>query len=714
MNIKVTLYNYFINRKLAIAFIVCFIVYINIFLAQTSGPQYIKKTLTDAGAFNTPDYSFTTDYDAYKEYDNIKGLFIEALNYGENPSKVFAWYGVPENLAEGEKAPAVVLVHGGGGTAFPNWVEQWTSRGYIAIAIAHEGQLPGDKVDGWYQTWEFSGPRRAGFFRDADNDLNEQWFYHATADAILANSLLRSFPEVDATNIGINGISWGGVLTNVITGIDDRFKFSVPVYGCGYLYESPKYGVDMLVNTEAEKEFYFANWEPSLYMPLQNLPVFYVNGDNDKQFAMNIASKSFNLINSEKYLRFQHLMSHSTVAGYRPEEIYDFADYITKNDIAPLKVIFNNVSEDSVSASFEGNVKRAVLYYTSEVASWEQDSYDWLVIDAAVDEATNTITASLPEGTKYFYVNVFNSEERMYSSTMEEVINISSITTEVHIKATENTTYSSGIVTMTGIGSVEGLDSTFEVNITVTPNFNMETYPNAVIVSGVSDGNNTSSTKSWAISDDGANNDFGDRIFQGDQGFSATISSATVGNITGTSGLTSEDITIDTFKSITIVNAHNVGDRFTFSADGSTDFELGRFNGEGTKIVDLVAEATDTNIMSFTIKNGSTAINDKWSVDNIAVQVTVDKSSLTLGLNDVKNEAIAFRLYPNPANNQISFNMPLHAVKIIDVTGKELKTFSKETKNIDISGFMSGIYILKGINSEGKTIIKKFIKQTSN
>jgi dienelactone hydrolase len=681
--------------------------------AQSSGPTFIKNTLTSAGVFNTPTYSFTTDYDEFKSYDNIKGMFIDALDYGENQSKVFAWYGVPEDLEEGETAPAVILVHGGGGTAFPNWVEQWTSRGYIAIAIAHEGQLPGAK-DPWYPTWEFSGPRRAGFFRDADKDIDEQWFYHAVADAILANSLLRSFPEVDATNIGINGISWGGILTNVITGIDDRFKFSVPVYGCGYLYDSPHYSQDLLVKNEAEKEFYYDNWEPSLYMPLQNLPVFYVNGDNDKQFAMNIASKSFNLITSEKYLRFEHLMSHSTVAGYAPEEIYEFADYITQGSTAPLKVTIDSVSENTVSASYEGDVLRAELYYTTEVTTWEQDSYDWLLVNAEVTAATNTITATLPEGTKYFYINVFNSEDLLYSSPMEEIIDTSIVSNEIHIKATENTTYNLGAVTMTGIGNIESYDATFEINITVTPKFDAVTYPNAVIVSGVSDGNETSSTKSWAISDNGINNAFGDRIFQGDQGFLATISNATVGTITGTSGLTPENITIDTFKSITIVNGHNVGDRFTFFADDSTDFELGRLTGEASKVVDLVAESSDSNIENFTIKNGSTATNDKWAVEDISVQVSIDLSNLTLGLDDSFNKSKEiFVVYPNPVNDVLSFNTPLRSVKISEITGKLLTTEANQTQNINVSNLTPGIYIIKGITAQGTQVYKKFIKKTN-
>ncbi|MDC1465721.1 acetylxylan esterase [Polaribacter sp.] len=696
-------------KKLIIVFIVCYIATITLVSAQTVGPQYIKNTLTDAGVFNTPTYSFTTDYDEYRTHNNIKGLFIDALDSGGQPTKVFAWYGVPENLVSGEKAPAVVLVHGGGGTAFPNWVKQWTDRGYIAIAIAHEGQLPGAK-DPWYPTWEFSGPRRAGFFRDADEALNQQWFYHAVADAILANSLLKSFPEVDALNIGINGISWGGILTNVITGIDDRFKFSVPVYGCGYLFDSPHYSQDLLVMNNAEKEFYYNNWEPSLYIPLQTLPVFYVNGNNDKQFAMNIATPSYNLIPSEKYLRIEHRMNHSTVAGYAPEEIYSFADFITKNGKAPVTVSIDNVQDNSVTASYVGTIKSAVLYYTTDVASWAQNTYDWLNVNTQVNETTNKITVEIPENTKYYYINVITDEDFSYSSAMKEVIDTSKSTFEVSIKATENTTYTSGAVTMTGIGTVSGYDATFEVEITVTPNGNFTTYPNAVIVSGKSDNNGTSTTKSWGISDDGVNEANGDRIFQGDQQFTATINDAKLGIISGSSGLTANDITIDTFKSITIVNGQSIGDRFTFSADNSVDIELGRFNGEAIKIVDLVAEASDTNIESFTIKNGSTATNNKWAVDNITVLVSVDVSSLTLGVNDIKNEGNIFKLYPNPIKESVLFNKPIHALKIIDLTGKVVKMYHAETKSINVSDLASGIYIIKGIGDKGETLIKKIIK----
>ena len=49
---------------------------------------------------------------------------------------MFAWCGLPA-AAAGTKSPAMVLVHGGGGTAFEHWVRLWNDRGYAAIAMDH-------------------------------------------------------------------------------------------------------------------------------------------------------------------------------------------------------------------------------------------------------------------------------------------------------------------------------------------------------------------------------------------------------------------------------------------------------------------------------------------------------------------------------------------------------------------------------------------------
>ena len=88
-----------------------------------------------------------------------------------------------------------MLLHGGGGTAFPEWVRIWNEHGYAAIALALEGQAPGPAGKRPYRRHDGSGPERAGIFADLDRPIEEQWFYHAVADAVLADSLLRTFPK---------------------------------------------------------------------------------------------------------------------------------------------------------------------------------------------------------------------------------------------------------------------------------------------------------------------------------------------------------------------------------------------------------------------------------------------------------------------------------------------------------------------------------------
>lgn len=65
----------------------------------------------------------------------LDALFFESVPFKDKPTRVFAWLGVPEGASGDRLVPVVVLVHGGGGTAFARWVRWWNRRGYAAIAM---------------------------------------------------------------------------------------------------------------------------------------------------------------------------------------------------------------------------------------------------------------------------------------------------------------------------------------------------------------------------------------------------------------------------------------------------------------------------------------------------------------------------------------------------------------------------------------------------
>jgi dipeptidyl aminopeptidase/acylaminoacyl peptidase len=199
----------------------------------------------------------------------VEALFIEGQPYQGKPTRVFAWVGIPD-VPAGTRVPGMVLVHGGGGTAFESWVRRWTAQGYAAIAIDTCGALPRKEIkDGKPgKAWErhaFSGPPGWGGYQQIDEPFHDQWTYHAVAAAIRAHSYLLSLPSVDPERTGLTGISWGGYLTCLIAPNDPRFKCAIPVYGCGFTNEhSFAKNVNGLGPERAAR--WMTWWDPSSYL----------------------------------------------------------------------------------------------------------------------------------------------------------------------------------------------------------------------------------------------------------------------------------------------------------------------------------------------------------------------------------------------------------------------------------------------------------------
>ena len=76
--------------------------------------------------------------EGFKTDGDVHAIFYDALPWNGKPTRAFAWIGLPAKR-EG-KVPGMVLIHGGGGTAYKEWVQKWNDQGFAAISIAVEGQ----------------------------------------------------------------------------------------------------------------------------------------------------------------------------------------------------------------------------------------------------------------------------------------------------------------------------------------------------------------------------------------------------------------------------------------------------------------------------------------------------------------------------------------------------------------------------------------------
>lgn len=356
---------------------------------------------------------------AYEEA-GVRALFYAGPPYQGKPTRIFAWYGAPE-AAPGTKRPAMVLVHGGGGTAFAEWVRLWTGRGYCAIAMDTCGCVPRGAYGNW-ERHEHGGPAGWGGFDAVDAPVTDQWTFHAAAAILLAHSLIRSFPEVDADRIGITGISWGGYLTCIAAGADPRFKLAAPVYGCGFLGDNSAWLDTFKGMGEEKAAAWLARWDPAVYLPRATMPFLWVTGTNDFAYPMDSLQKSYRLPQGPRTLCVRIRMPHGHGgAGENPEEIHAFANSILRAG-KPLPAITAQGREGhTLWAAFDANADaaRAELVFTRDTGKW-QDRH-WESVPAAIDHTANKAAASIPEGTRTCYINLIDTGGLVVSSEHEEL-----------------------------------------------------------------------------------------------------------------------------------------------------------------------------------------------------------------------------------------------------------------------------------------------------
>lgn len=351
--------------------------------------------------------------------DNGKAIFYEGLTYKGKNTRVFAWLGMPK-VPKGEKVPAVVLVHGGGGTAFSDWVKLWNSRGYAAIAMDTTGCVPRGAFPKW-ERHQWAGPLGwDNSFKDTESPLTDQWTYHAIANIVLANSLLRSMPEIDADKIGLIGISWGGYLSCIAAAVDKRFCFAVSVYGCGYLLET--YFEPSLMSQGRERaEKWVNNWDPANYLKEARLPFLWVNGSNDFAYPLNAWQKSYQLPKGERtvcaILRMRH--GHGG-PGENPEEISVFANTYCKGGLPLLKITSEGTDGDYAWVEFKTSVpvKKAELNFTCDTGNWSKRKWE---TTSAELRASNKVAALIPKGSTAYYFNIFDERNCIVSSEHKEM-----------------------------------------------------------------------------------------------------------------------------------------------------------------------------------------------------------------------------------------------------------------------------------------------------
>lgn len=339
-------------------------------------------------------------------------VWYEGESYQGNPTRYFAFLSKP--TGEGP-FPGMVLVHGGGGTAYSVWTELWAARGYVAIAM----DLGGDEITaddsgegdlGIRQHLPDGGPSQSDDFKFSDfsvddKEYRQRWTWLSIAAIVRAHSLLNSLPFVDPSRTGATGISWGGYLTSILAGVDDRFQVVVPVYGCGYLDRLSIWSKRMKTNMTAEQITRWRTYcDPSSYLPFAQGSLFFVNGTDDFAYPLDIHRESVELLPFDPDIRLQVAMNHSHTAGWEPKEIAAYVNWVLRGEqpLPCLTPISSMPTEKGLllttKIKYQAKPTEATLYYSNDPGGYDESNQwqirQWKSLPAQIEG--ETIVAIVP------------------------------------------------------------------------------------------------------------------------------------------------------------------------------------------------------------------------------------------------------------------------------------------------------------------------------
>ncbi len=313
-------------------------------IIETEQAYFQEGVNFESKLFNSVEYK-SADEKYKKLYENVQGIYFEGAKLKDGTSsEIFAYLGMPKSATPTNRVPGVVLVHGGGGTAFAAWVNEWVKRGYAAIAFDSEGYTPEPtkEILGAAQVKHKNsrgGPNNDQYQLSATQAVEDTFLFHATSAAIASNTILRNLDVVDPSKVGITGISWGGVIASVATGYDDRFAFSVPVYGCLNLVGSHGIFGDLY-----EKQEKARIWDDSTPYAERLTPTLWINGTQDQHFSADATNLSY-LQGKQALMSLQYGLAHGH--KFDIEEVYRFADSVVRQGTKLIKITKHPTFDDA-------------------------------------------------------------------------------------------------------------------------------------------------------------------------------------------------------------------------------------------------------------------------------------------------------------------------------------------------------------------------------
>ena len=210
-------------------------------------------------------------------------------------SEIFAVIATPKTAG---KHPGMLVLHGGGGYAEAEKAMAWAQRGYVAVAPDMPGIADPKKLTETKGKWSSLKYGEGRWV--AKPDAGASTLFDAVLAAMKSLYLLRAQPGVDATRIGVVGVSWGGYMTAMVCGLaGDQVRAGMGLYGCGFFERG--YGQAVLSKMpEDEREEWLNHLDAGRRAPNMKAAFFLAAASNDFFGYPDAVQMTLNAIPGEK------------------------------------------------------------------------------------------------------------------------------------------------------------------------------------------------------------------------------------------------------------------------------------------------------------------------------------------------------------------------------------------------------------------------------
>ena len=353
-----------------------------------------------------PQIAACPSFDPFPNDERIKAIRFSSLPYGGRETSAFAYIGFPDNACAQKPVPAMVLVHGGAGHAYAEWVQDWVDHGFAAISFDGFCQVYTGaphtydaSLDFWAADPEAYPPMDC--FIDGETPFEKQNFTYFVADILLANNLLRADERVISEQIGMTGISWGGYAGSIAACYDERFAFAAPVYGSGFQDVS---------QTAWGKPFRESGiielWDAKHLLGEVTTPLCFFNSDRDPFFDAN-ATTACAAAAPNGSLTLLPAFTHGQIEGSTIPELFRFAEAQVGRGKRNIQITEISGTENNAAVSFTlpDDVKnaRVSLYYKIEDLIYDEKELRELWQKISCEAPDGKAQVNIPDEACLFY-----------------------------------------------------------------------------------------------------------------------------------------------------------------------------------------------------------------------------------------------------------------------------------------------------------------------